>query len=200
MSNLSSNTTSKKSKRPVSLVAPTAGSTILATSTKNVSSSPSSSFPPAAAAPPPPSSYSTRKSNKFNNIVTTDDSSKLITGTLTNNAVRPSDDDQSANYYSSLFGSQHKDISRIDLEANINHYGSISPNNINEENLITTITNSPCSYLQNLTNTQVWLLFGIVVSLVILTVFLFLLGDTSQLQIIWNKIFCWLGIMNCGSN
>lgn len=130
--------------------------------------------------------YSPRKNDQYEAIVSSGDNRRLITGTST--AVPPPE----ANGESSLLVHQGKHALGVDLESNFNdHYGSIS-NSAHE------IRNDGYCYIfQNSTSTQLWLLVAILALLVILTGFLYLLGDTDQLKIIWNKIFCWLGVTEC---
>lgn len=136
----------------------------------------------------PNPTYSPRKNNQFEDIISNEDESRLITGTST---VTPTE----ASGESSLLVHQGKHALGVDLEANYDrHYGSISNNTLEASN------DSYCYMLQNLTSTQLYLLVAVLALLVILTALLYSIGDTDQLKEIWNKIFCWLGVMNCNTN
>ena len=135
----------------------------------------------------PDLSYSPRKNDQFEDIISSKDDNRIITGTST---VIP----RIESGESSLLVHQGKHALGVDLESNCDrHYGSI--NNTQE------VRNDSYLYmLQNLTSTQLYLLVAVLVLLVILTVFLYSMGDTDQLKVIWNKIFCWLGVMDCKTN
>lgn len=168
----------------------------------------------------PQSPFKVRTNDKFNAVVTSSNNSKLITGTSTVNPNIPQTD-KSVNKNQPLIIHQSKEPFDVDLEFGNNkndaNYQSIHENiNVGTSDVEVTAhgfesmpvdfgdgTNtgtgaetSPCFYA-SLTNSQIWALFGIVAFMGILTVVLYLMGYGAQLKIIWNKIFCLLGLMKC---
>lgn len=154
--------------------------------------------------------YIPRQSQKFKNISNVNNDKLLITDTSLSNLIESNNNDNNNfentnNSISSLIDHNNEtDILKIDMEAN-SHYDAIDNNNYNEDNSNNNTNNSitdntnynSCSYFKNLSSSQIWLILIILSLLIIITLFLYLEGYTDQIKIIWDTIFCLLGIMEC---
>lgn len=122
-----------------------------------------------------------RSNTEYERLLTQDDNSRLISGTTTLNPLK-STANPLLTYHSS------NDV--VDLENN-------QLEGAYNEEISSAVQCPPC--LDNLSSAQIWLIVIALLVLLVVTIVLYFTGNIDQVIYLWNKIFCWLGLIKCSA-